>query len=39
VTLVGIEPGRYRLRVWQPGRGESARALSLASGQTLSLAH
>jgi plastocyanin len=39
VTLEGIEPGRYRLRVWQPARGESARSLSLASGQTLSLVH
>jgi plastocyanin len=39
VTLAGIEPGSYRLRMWQPAGGESTRALTLASGQTLSLAH
>ncbi len=39
VTLAGIAPGRYRLHVWQAARGDAARALVLAAGDTLSLAH
>lgn len=39
VSLPEIEPGRYRLRVWQPARGGSMRALTLAPGQTLRLVH
>jgi plastocyanin len=39
VSLPEIEPGRYRLRVWQPARGGSVRALTLAPGQTLRLVH
>lgn len=37
-TLRDIPPGRYRLHVWAPARGESTRMLTLASGETQSLA-
>jgi plastocyanin len=39
VTLAGIAPGRYRLHVWQPARGDAARTLVLAAGDTVSLVH
>jgi plastocyanin len=39
VSLPEIEPGRYRLRTWQPARGGSMRDLTLAPGQTLRLVH
>lgn len=38
VTLEGIAPGSYRLRVWQAG-GESSRNLVIASGEVLQLVH
>lgn len=39
VTLPGIAPGRYRLHVWEPARGDAARTLVFASGDTVSLVH
>lgn len=39
VTLAGIAPGRYRLRTWEAGRGETARTLAFAPGDTLRLVH
>lgn len=39
VTLRDIEPGRYRLHIWEPARGEAARSLVFASGDTVNLAH
>ena len=39
VLLPQIEPGRYRLRVWQPAGGGSMRDLTLSPGQTLRLVH
>ena len=39
VTLPDIAPGRYRLHVWEPARGDAARTLVFASGDTVSLVH
>jgi plastocyanin len=39
VTLAGIAPGRYRLRTWEAGRGETARPLLIGPGATLQLVH
>jgi plastocyanin len=39
VTLGGVAPGRYRLRIWEAGRGETARPLVIAPGATLRLVH
>lgn len=36
-TLHDIPPGSYRLHVWQPGRGDTVRMLSFASGEVKSL--
>jgi plastocyanin len=39
VTLPGIAPGRYRLHVWERSRGDAARTLVFAAGDTVSLVH
>ncbi|HTS54665.1 MAG TPA: hypothetical protein VMH26_15440 [Burkholderiales bacterium] len=36
-TLRDIPPGRYRLHVWMPGRGDTVRMLSFDSGEAKSL--
>lgn len=38
LILADIEPGRYRLSVWEPARGEITRMLDFAPGETKSFA-